>query len=236
MGIWHILFIVVGIALTLLYVYLWKWYPVLSMPFDNEYRSFRRAYRAYRPVRKGRMSYNVFADDHLIGFKGSYEAKAGSEEARIANRLSHIIKNHREMVERYFAVKFGYSDYLNLKSEYDLIERQTRQKRTEPLQGKLLFFETLFSICHVQESVSRSNKARVICDLLERELNYEKIGDTNLYKKMTEYTKEPRTRDEYISRIEAKRYVADQLECLGLKKERDLILGDISDLQSNIVD
>ncbi len=246
MGIWLIVFIVAEIVLFLLYIYFLKKHPVLYMPFDYQYRVFKRAYRAYKPVREGKKLYNVFADDFLFAYKRSLERKAGSEEYIVANRVCNIIENHREKVERYFSGKFGYSDYLNLKSEYDLFQEQVVEAKSDdtlhtgkpkfqsaiPLRRKVLLFKSLFRICNVD--AFNTDKARFIRDLLEVEPNTKKIGDTNTYEYLNETNEDLPSKSKTISRIKDYEYVARQLKLLGLEKERALILNEINELRNSI--
>jgi hypothetical protein len=52
MGIWFVILIATEVVVFLLYIHYLKKYPILWIPFDYQYRVFRRAYRAYRPVRE----------------------------------------------------------------------------------------------------------------------------------------------------------------------------------------
>ena len=250
MGVWLVAILIVAeIALIWLYIHFMKRYPALYMPFDYQYRVFRRAYRAYRPVREGKKLYKVFADDFLCGFKRTLNGRAGSEEYIAANRISNIIENHREMVERYFAGKFGYDDYLNLKSEYDLFQEQAVEVQSEnadpaaeqpkfqriiSLRRKVLLFESLFRVCKVD--ASNADKARFIRDLLEVEPNTKEIGNTNTYKILKSNNKELLAKGEIEARIRDYWYVAEQLERLGLEKERTLILNEIKELEGSILE
>ena len=185
------------------------------MPFDYQYRVFKRAYRAYAPVREGRKLYKVFAEDFLCSYKRSIEGKksASSEEFTVANRICNIIENHQAMIERYFAQNFNYTDYLNLKSEYDLYQEQviesvnvgsettesTKLQRSIPLRRKVLIFESLFNVCKVD--VSNAQKGRFIRDLLEVEPNTKEISNTNTYKYIKDKNKELLAKGEITARI-----------------------------------
>lgn len=249
MEIWIIVFIVVvaDIALCLLYIYILKKYPVLYMPFDYQYRVLKRAYRAYKPVREGRKLYGVFADDFLFAYKRSLERKDSSEEFTVANRVCNIIENHREKVERYFSGVFGYSDYLNLKSEYDLFreqaieasneqinpaEEQQKSQEVVSLRQKVLLFESLFRVCNVD--ASNSDKARFIRNLLGVEPNTKEIANTNTYKALKRNRKFPSTEKEINTRIKDYNYIVEQLTYLGLEKEKALILNEINELRNSI--
>ena len=249
MGSWFIILIVAEIVLFLLYIHYLKRYPVLQMPFDYQYRVFKRAYRAYRPVKEGKKLYKVFADDFLHGYKRSIERKTNYEGHAVAHRVCNIIENHREMVERYFAGKFGYVDYLNLKGEYDLFQEQAVEvqsenadpaveqpkfQRTVSLRRKVLLFESLFRVCKVD--ASNADKARFIRDLLEVEPNTKEIGNTNTYKILKSNNKELLAKGEIEARIRDYWYVAEQLERLGLEKERTLILNEIKELEGSILE
>lgn len=249
MGIWFAILVVAEVAIFLLYIHFLKRYPILWMPFDYQYRVFKRAYRAYRPVREGTKRYGIFADDFLCGFKRTFERKAGSEEYVVANRISNIIENHREMVERYFAGKFDYSDYLNLKNEYDLFEEQVAEaksedtanvveqpkiQRTVSLRRKILLFESLFRVCKVNANLS--DQARFIRDLLEVEPNTKDIANTNVYKILKNNRKELLAKGEINARIADYEYVVGQLEYLGLEKERLVIRNEIKELEGSIYD
>lgn len=247
MGIWFIIFIVAEIALFLLYIYYLKRYPVLYMPFDHQYRVFKRAYRAYLPVKEGKKLYKVFADDFLYGYKRSLERKTSYEEHAVAHRVCNIIENHREMVERYFSDKFTYMDYLNLKGEYDLFQEQIvevksedanptieqpKLQRTASLRRKVMLFESLFRVCKVD--ASNADKARFIRDLLEVEPNTKEIANTNIYKNLKSNNKELLAKGEINARIKDYKYVAEELKYLGLEKEQLLILNEIKELESSI--
>ncbi len=249
MGIWFIVFIVVvaDIVLFLLYIYFLKKYPVLYMPFDHQYRVFKRVYRAYKPVREGKKLYSVFADDFLFAYKRSLERKTGSEEFTVANRVCNIIESHREKVERYFSGKFSYSDYLNLKSEYDLFreqvietndehinlaEEQQKSQEVVSLRQKVLLFESLFRICNVD--ASNSDKARFIRNLLGVEPNTKEIANTNTYKALKRNRKLSSTEKEINTRIKDYNYIVEQLTFLGLEKEKTLILNEINELRNSI--
>ena len=245
MKIWFIILIVSEIALFLLYIHFQKKYPVLNMPFDRQYRVFKRAYRAFRPVKEGKKLYKVFANDFLYAYKHSLARKTSYEEHAIAHRACDIIENHREKIERYFSEKFGYSDYLNLMSEYDLFQEQIIEAKSEDanpaveqpkctisLRQKVMLFESLFRVCKVD--ASKTNKARFIRALLGVEPNSDKIGNTNTYKFLKEYNQELLAKGEIGSRIKDYRYVVDQLEYLGLEKEKTLILNEINELINSI--
>lgn len=246
MEVWFIVLIIAEIALFLLYIYFLRKYPILFMPFDYQYRVFKRVYRAYKPVREGKKLYSVFADDFLFAYKHSLERKASREEYIVANRVCNIIENHREKVERYFSGKFSYSDYLNLKSEYDLFQEQVIEAQNEEttsdshakfkysvtLRQKVLLFESLFRVCRVD--ASNSDKARFIRNLLEVEPNTKKIGDTNTYGYLEENSHELLSKGKIISRIKDYEYVAQQLEYLKLERERTIILNEINELRKSI--
>lgn len=246
MGIWLIVFILAEIVLFLLYIYFLKKHPVLYMPFDYQYRVLKRAYRAYKSVREGKKLYSVFADDFLFAYKRSLERKASSEELIVANRVCNIIENHKEKVERYFSGKFSYSDYLNLKSEYDLFQTQVIEAQNEEttsdnhakskfsvtLRQKILLFESLFRVCKVD--ASNSDKARFIRNLLEVEPNTKDIANTNTYKILKTNNKELLVKGEIKARIKDYTYIVEQLEYLGLEKEKTLILNEINELRNSI--
>lgn len=249
MGIWFIILIAVEIILFLLYIHYLKKYPILNMPFDTQYRIFKRAYRAYAPVREGKKLYRVFADDFLLPYKHAVEGKikSYSGEYATANRLCNIIENHCEMVERYFSQKFSYSDYLNMMSEYDLFQEQVVEIKSEEnpaeqpkfqrsvsLRRKVLMFESLFRVANVD--ASNSQKARFIRDLLEIEPNTKEIANTNTYKYLKDNRKELLAKGEINARIADYEYVAGQLESLNLKKEHTLILNEIKELENSIVE
>ena len=247
---WLIVPLILEIGLILLYISCMKRYPILCMPFDYQYRVFKRAYRAYAPVRDGQKLYKVFAEDFLYSYKRFIEGKrrASSEEFTVANRICNIIENHQAMVERYFAQNFNYSDYLNLKSEYDLYKKQviesvnkepegtdsSKLQRNISLRRKVLLFESLFRICHVD--VSNAQKGRFIRDLLEVEPNTKEISNTNTYKYIKEKNKELLAKGEITARIKDYEYVAQQLENLGLERERTIILGEIKELKTSITE
>ncbi len=249
MGVWLVAILIVAeIVLIWLYIHFMKRYPVLYVPFDYQYRVFRRAYRAYRPVKEGKKLYRVFAADFLHGVKRTLNGRAGSEEYIAANRICNIIENRREMVERYFAGRFGYSDYLNLKSEYDLFEEQVVEakseetapsdqpkiQRTVSLRRKVLLFESLFRVCKVDANLS--DQARFIRDLLEVEPNTKDIANTNVYKILKSNRKELLAKGEINARIADYEYVAGQLDYLDLDKERTVIRNEIKELENSILD
>ena len=217
------------------------------MPFDYQYRVFKRAYRAYKPVREGKKLYSVFADDFLFAYKRSFERKTSSEEYTVANRICSIIENHKEKVERYFSGKFGYSDYLNLKSEYDLFQEQVVEAKCDeavsttehpkfqssvPLRRKVLLFESLFRVCKVD--TSNVDKASFIRNILEVEPNTKKISDTNIYKNIKTNRRVLHTKNEINARISDYEYVAQQLEYLKLEREHTVILNEINELRNSI--
>ncbi|CDN32496.1 hypothetical protein BN938_2426 [Mucinivorans hirudinis] len=217
------------------------------MPFDSRYWVFKRAYRAYAPVRQGKKLYKVFAEEFLCVYKRACEGKikSYSGEYATANRLCNIIENHRATVERYFSGRFTYSDYLNMMSEYDLFQEQVVEAKQEDapeenikfqrnitLRKKVLIFESLFRVCNVD--ASNAQKARFIRDLLEVEPNTKEIANTNTYKVLKNNRKELLAKGEITARIKDYEYVAEQLEQLGLEKERTLILSEIKELRNSI--
>lgn len=219
------------------------------MPFDYQYRVFKRAYRAYKPVKEGKKQYKVFADDFLHGYKSSLERKKDYESHAVAHRICNIIENHREMIERYFTSKFSYRDYLNLKGEYDLYQEQVIEAKSEDvnttveqskfqrkisLRQKVLLFESLFRVCRVD--ASNADKARFIRNLLEVEPNTKEITNTNTYKFLKQNNKELLVKGEINARIKDYEYVVAQLKYLGLEKEQELIQNEIRELGSSITE
>lgn len=178
MKIWFIILIVAETGLFLLYIYYLKKYPILYMPFDSRYRVFKRAYRAYKPVRDGKKLYKVFAEEFLCIYKHNCEGKikSYSGEYATANRLCNIIENHQEMANRYFSERFSYSDYLNMMSEHDLFQEQVVEAKQEDspdehikfqravtIRKKVLIFESLFRVCNVDASNAQKLVLSVIC-------------------------------------------------------------------------
>ncbi len=222
---------------------------MLYKPFDHQYRVFKRAYRAYQPVKEGKKLYKIFANDFLYAYKRSLERKTSFEEHTVAHRVCNIIENHREMIERYFSNKFSFTAYLNLMGEYDLFQEQVIEAKSEaanpaaeqpkyqraiPLRQKVMLFESLFHVCKVD--ASKADKARFIRDLLEVEPNTRKVENTNTYKYLKENNKELLAKGEINARIKDYVYVAEQLGHLGLEKEQTLILNEIKELERSIAE
>ena len=249
MEIWHVI-LIAEVVIAITYIKLLKKYPIIFMPFDYQYRVIKRAYRAYAPVREGKKLYKVFAEDFLCGYKRSVERNENisSQEYIVANRICNMIEKHQGMVERYFSGKFGYFDFLNMKSEYDLYQEQVveavneelgnnepdKSQRSITLRQKVLLFISLFDVCNVD--VSNTQKARFIRDLLEVEPNTKDISNTNTYKYIKNSNKELLAAGEIAARIKDYKYVVKQLEHLELEKQCSLILNEIKELENSILE
>ena len=89
-------------------------------------------------------------------------------------------------------------------------------------------------VCKVD--ATGADKARFIRDLLEVEPNTKETGNTNTYKILKSNNKELLAKGEIEARIRDYWYVAEQLERLGLEKERTLILNEIKELEGSILE
>lgn len=240
MGIWFVILLIAEIVIFLLYIYLWKRYPVLGMPFDFQYRVFRRAYRAYKPVRNGKMLYHVYAADFLAPYKHTLEGKqASSQNYKAANRIVTIIEERQEFFESYFQKSFGYTEYLAMMSEYDLTEKekQEEQRRAKinavPLLRKVLIFESLFRAAGVDTDTTQ--KARFIRNLLEIELETDKIANTNIYKQLKKAKNAPETEKERQARADDLEYVVNELEYIDLQKEKSKLINETKEYKDSVL-
>lgn len=240
MGIWFVILLIAEIVIFLLYIYLWKRYPVLGMPFDYQYRVFRRAYRAYKPVRNGKMLYHVYAADFLAPYKHTLAGKrASSESYKSANRIVTIIEERQEFFESYFQKPFGYTEYLAMMSEYDLTEKEKQEEQrraktnTVPLLRKVLIFESLFRAAGINTDTTQ--KARFIRNLLEIELETDKIANTNIYKQLKKAKNAPETEKERQARADDLEYVVNELEYIDLQKEKNKLINEIKEYKDSIL-
>ena len=110
----------------------------------------------------------------------------------------------------------------------------SKLQRSIPLRRQVLLFESLFNVCKVD--VSNAQKGRFIRDLLEVEPNTKEISNTNTYKYIKDKNKELLAKGEITARIKDYQYVAEQLENLGLDRERTIILNEIKELEESIID
>ncbi len=237
MGLWFVVLVAVEVVLFGLYVRYHKRYPVLNMPFDYRYRVFKRAYRAYAPVREDRKQYHVYAKEFAAPYLQMVESNSGVsyDKLKSANAVIALVAN-QEVTERYFEKSFGYSDYLALVSELDMLPQQfaatgdaaAKQPRqmTVPLFRKILILEALFRSANVD--ADSSNKARFIRNILEVEMDTEKIANTNVYKQIKKSKVAPDTEKEMKSRADDLDYAIKELKlleldavCSKLQKELD---------------
>ena len=116
-------YILIAIVIFGLYVLFNNKYTILKAPFDYQFRVFRRAYRSYNYNTR---CYKIYSEDFLSHYKRIVEGKIESDpkEFEVAIRICDVIDNNQELAERYFSNNFGYTQYLNMVKEYNLLQEE----------------------------------------------------------------------------------------------------------------
>ena len=233
--------IVITIAVTLLV----KKQPILRSILNQRYATFKNAYTSYKDVTNGNKRYKAFAEDFLAPQKRiiNRNDKKDQKVYYTAHKVCNVIENHQEMVERYFSNNFGYYEYLNMMSEYDLFQEQViaitdsnvtdnNHKRTVTIARKVMLLKAIFDACGV--NVPMTEEARFISDILEIEQNTENIANTNIYKQLKKLRIEATKDKEIEARINNLKYVIEQLEHLGLEKVQRKLTNELEDYKRSI--
>lgn len=101
-------------------------------------------------------------------------------------------------------------------------EKQEEQRKATtnnvPLLRKVLIFESLFRAAGVDADATQ--KACFIRNLLEIELETDKIANTNIYKQLKKAKNAPETEKECQARADDLEYVVNELEYIDLRKEK----------------
>lgn len=233
--------IVADVLLIILYIYYKKRFLILSMPFDYGYRVFKRAYRAYTPVREGKKSYDMFAmeyKDKLHNF--IKDKKVDSEQYATNNRMIFLIDNHREFLETTLSTSFGYMEYLEISAECDMMglakkeETKTTNKYKTSLLRKIILTRSIFRAAEID--VSDAEMGRYIQKFLEVETENPTITNTNIYKQIKKSKKAPDTDKEIKSRAEDLTYVINELKSIGLVKESRKSENELEEYKELIID
>ncbi|MFR9543910.1 MAG: hypothetical protein SNH27_17935 [Rikenellaceae bacterium] len=239
MNIWFAILLVVEVLLFLFFVRYHKRFPILNMPFDYRYRVFKRAYRAYKPVREGRKLFHIYSSEFVIPYKNilEYSDDYSHDEARAATTIVDIITTKQELLEGYFQGQFGYAEYLDMMAKYDMIELENRSTQTKqysiPLLRKIMIFEALFRTAKVD--VDGSKRSRFMRNLLEVEMETEKISNTNIYKQLKKSKNSPETDKEIKARIDDLAYVINELKMIGLEKESQALQNELDEFSEQVI-
>ena len=145
-------YILIAIVIFGLYVLFNNKHTILKAPFDYQFRVFRRAYRSYNYNTR---CYKIYSEDFLSHYKRIVEGKIESnpKEFEVAIRICDIIDNNQELTERYFSNKFGYTQYLNMVKEYNLLQ--------EEMQEEVADFEPIIEIAEVTPIIEVTEVAEI---------------------------------------------------------------------------
>ena len=148
---WYV-YIIIAILIFGLYVLFNNKYPILKAPFDYQFRVFHRAYRAYNYNTR---CYKIYSEDFLSHYKRIVEGKIESDpkEYEVAIRICDVIDNNQELAERYFSNKFGYTQYLNMVKEYNLLQEEMQE---------VADFEPIIEIAEVTPIIEITEVAEII--------------------------------------------------------------------------
>lgn len=208
---------------------------IIKLFINDDYFTFKRMYRRYRPVKNKEMTYEKFKETFLAGYEKSMKNRKDEHSGTLEKIVKGLIEE-RELLEKYFKEDFGYKEYENMIKEYYLLgtenkfggEKSGNHKGCFTHRQKVIAFHYLFEALNVK--TDNYKKSEFINSIID--YNNEKVKNTNTPKHLNNIQKFIDFSNKEIDSLERDyKIVKKKFEVIELKECISLMQKDIDEMK-----